>query len=369
MRLTADVVPYHLSYLLSLTSLPCLPVSSSGDSKSRILLQGHLCKTRVIPTSHAAPLVTSVNCFTNKTRLCLPRKLGCCLPASFYQRLPRPSTFHHLYLFPCLHPLTFIKMVRVVNLGSSFSAGPGIPPQINAAAGRSGVNFAHLLSKDLNAQLTDLSVSGATLLNITETPQVSNGETFPPQIQGVPNDADIVLVLGGGNDMSYIGSLFMEHTWMMTAFSVLNRLKGVAAPAMPSPADEEEVVQRFGKVLDAVHAKAPQARVIVVEYLTLLGADTKALVDVPFNTERLEHHQGVAAKLQSATSKVVDSRKGWCERIPMAELSQGHGIGSAEPWVFGCTAMEQLTGKTWYHPNGEGMKAVAKALYEHINKR
>jgi lysophospholipase L1-like esterase len=259
-------------------------------------------------------------------------------------------------------------MVRIVNLGSSFSAGPGIPPQVNIAAGRSGANFANLLAKELNAELTDLSVSGATLLNITETPQVANGQTFPPQIQGVPEDADIVLVLGGGNDMSYVGSLFMEHTWMMTAFSILNRLKGVSMPAMPAAADEDEVIRRFGKVLDAVNAKAPKARVIIVEYLTLLGLDTKPVIDVPFDAERLKYHQAVAMKLQSATSKAVDSRSNWCERVPIAELSQGHGIGSAEPWVFGCTAMEQLTGKTWYHPNGEGMKAVAKILHEHINK-
>ncbi|CAD0085502.1 unnamed protein product [Aureobasidium vineae] len=259
-------------------------------------------------------------------------------------------------------------MVRIVNLGSSFSAGPGIPPQVNTAAGRSGANFAHLLARRLNADLTDLSVSAATLLNIIDTPQVAGGQTFQPQIQGVPEDADIVLVLGGGNDMSYVGGLFMEHTWMMTAFSLMNRLKGVSSPEMPSPADEDEVIRRYGKVLDAIHAKAPRVRVMVVEYLTLLGPDTKPGIDVPFDAERLKHHQAVAKKLQGATSKVVESRSEWCELIPMAEPSKYHAIGSAEPWVFGCTAMEQLTGKTWYHPNGEGMKAVADVLYEHINK-
>jgi lysophospholipase L1-like esterase len=259
-------------------------------------------------------------------------------------------------------------MVRIVNLGSSFSAGPGIQPQVNIAAARSGNNYAHILAKQLNAELTDLSVSGATLLNITETSQIANGQTFPPQIQGVAEDADIVLVLGGGNDMSYIGGLFMEHTWMMTAFSLINRLKGTAMPAMPSAANEDEVIARFGKVLDAVHAKAPKARVIVVEYLTLLGPDTKPGVDVIFNAERLKHHQAVASKLQSVTSRVVDSRSQWCERIPMAELSQGHGIGSAEPWVFGGSLMDLVARKAGYHPNGEGMEAVAKVLSEHIKK-
>lgn len=259
-------------------------------------------------------------------------------------------------------------MVKIANLGSSFSAGPGIPPQINTAASRSGANFAHLLAERLDADLTDLSVSGATLLNIIDTPQVANGQTFQPQIQGVPEDADIVLVLGGGNDMFYAGGLFMEHSWLVTAMSLVNRIKGAAPLEMPKPADEEEVVRRFGKVLDAVHAKAPKARVIVIEYLTLLGPDVKPGVDVPFDAERLKHHQAIAAKLQNATSEAVESRSDWCERVPMAELSRSHGIGSAEPWVCGCTAMEKLTGKTWYHPNAQGMKAVAEVLYERVKK-
>ncbi|KAI5240665.1 SGNH hydrolase [Aureobasidium subglaciale] len=259
-------------------------------------------------------------------------------------------------------------MVKIVNLGSSFSAGPGIAPQINKAASRSGANYAHLLAERLNADLTDLSVSGCTLLNITESPQVAGGQTFAPQIEGVPEDADIVLILGGGNDMSYIGGLFMEHTWLISAYSLMSRLKGTPLPDMSRPADEEEVIKRYGKALDAIHAKAPKARVIVVEYLSLLGPDTKPITDVPFDAERLKHHQAVATRLQRATSKSVESRAEWCELVPMAELSQGHAIGSKEPWVFGCTAMEQLTGRTWYHPNDEGMKAVAKVLYERIAK-
>jgi hypothetical protein len=64
------------------------------------------------------------------------------------------------------------KKLRIASLGSSFAAGPEIPPQIEPlAAMRSGQNYPHLLAQRLNAELTDLSVSGATLLNITVEPQ------------------------------------------------------------------------------------------------------------------------------------------------------------------------------------------------------
>lgn len=258
-------------------------------------------------------------------------------------------------------------MVKMVNLGSSFAAGPGIKPQINTAAARSGANYAHLLADRLNADLVDLSVSGATLLNIINTPQVANGNTFPPQIEGVPRDADIILVLGGGNDMAYIGGLFLEHTWLMGAVGLIGRIKGSPALAQPEAADEDEVIKRFGETLDALHAKAPNARVIVVEYLTLLGDDVKAGVNVPFDVERLEYHRAKATQLQRATRAVVDKRPDWCELVKTSDMSKSHGIGSTEPWVYSNTAFEMVTGRTWYHPNAEGHRAVAQALYERIN--
>lgn len=77
----------------------------------------------------------------------------------------------------------------IASLGSSFAAGPGIAPVIDAKAGRSGANYACLLFTRLgdNAALTDLSVSGATPRNILNEPQVVDKHTtFAPQIEGPP---------------------------------------------------------------------------------------------------------------------------------------------------------------------------------------
>ncbi|KAK4972937.1 hypothetical protein LTR42_006231 [Elasticomyces elasticus] len=61
--------------------------------------------------------------------------------------------------------------LHFVALGSSFAAGPGIEPIINKAAMRSGRNHAHRLAEKLDAELTNLTASGATLLNVLDTPQ------------------------------------------------------------------------------------------------------------------------------------------------------------------------------------------------------
>ncbi|GAB7333576.1 hypothetical protein MBLNU13_g05148t1 [Cladosporium sp. NU13] len=94
--------------------------------------------------------------------------------------------------------------MHIAALGSSFAAGPSIPPQINAAARRSGANYPSLLASALSAKLTDLSSSGATLLNILSEPQQTLLATLPPQIDGLPEDVDVVTITAGGNDMGAV---------------------------------------------------------------------------------------------------------------------------------------------------------------------
>jgi hypothetical protein len=134
------------------------------------------------------------------------------------------------------------KKLRIASLGSSFAAGPDIPPQIEPlAAMRSGQNYPHLLAQRLNAELTDLSVSGATLLNITVEPQSAplSEQVFPPQISNIPKDADIITVTAGGNDLNYIGGMISD---------------ACGAPMqLPEPLTLDKLAQRFGGVLDELH--------------------------------------------------------------------------------------------------------------------
>ena len=102
------------------------------------------------------------------------------------------------------------KKLKIASLGSSFAAGPGIPPQIQPLhAGRSGRNYPHLLAQQLDAELTDLTVSGSTLLDITVNQRIDplTGGFFPTQLSNLPEDADIITITAGGNDINYIGAL------------------------------------------------------------------------------------------------------------------------------------------------------------------
>lgn len=255
--------------------------------------------------------------------------------------------------------------LHIVNLGSSFAAGPSISPQVDKHALRSGANYAHIIADTLGAKLTDLSVSGATLSNLLDEPQVTLRHTFPPQIQELPSDADVVLVLGGGNDVGYIGGLFVDSFrsyWIInTVLKLRDWIWGSQSTEEPPILTTEGLAERYGVVLDAIHARVPSAAVFVVEYLTVVGPDVKPGIDVPFDEKKLEHHKDMAEVVRIAAIKAVQGRESWCKRILIAEPSLHHGVGSVRPWVSGW-GLKLLYSTGAYHPNAEGMEAVADII-------
>lgn len=255
--------------------------------------------------------------------------------------------------------------LRIANLGSSFAAGPSIPPVADKYARRSGANFACLVSSRVGAHLTDLTVSGATLLNLTTDPQECDGHVFAPQIQNLPTDTDVVLVLGGGNDIGYIGGIFEDTLNASWLGALAMRLSGTGgAPVQASRLDVDGLADRFGGVLDAIHEKAPRAQVLVVEYVAVLGPDTRPGRDVAFGADRVAHHRAVCEELLQATAKAVEGREKWCHVVSVDKPSRAHAIGcSKTPWVSGFTWKLFYAGGA-YHPRAEGMKAVAEIVYK-----
>ncbi|KAK7974500.1 hypothetical protein PG989_016348 [Apiospora arundinis] len=257
------------------------------------------------------------------------------------------------------------KITHIASLGSSYAAGPGIPPQRNQAAGRSGNNYAALLQRRLSGAkinnnqkvaLTDLSVSGATLLNLISEPQDTGLKVFAPQVDGVPDSADLVLVLGGGNDIDYIGGL------MRDAMELPADIFG----AMTSPLNSADALaRRYGRVLDAVHHAAPKAVVLVVEYLTLLGSDFVPGVHAPFGEARARYHRQRAEMLNNGTRAARAGREGWCHLVQVSDHTGNHGIGAAEPWVTDYLGVSDVT-HVPYHPNAAGMKGVEEIIYRKL---
>jgi lysophospholipase L1-like esterase len=249
----------------------------------------------------------------------------------------------------------------IAALGSSFAAGPGIEPVADLAAMRSEKNYAHQLAERLGARLVDLTVSGATTANILDTPQqVAEGTVFPPQVDGVPADADVVTITAGGNDLQFAGSmLYAAWSRLEPDSPIVSMLEAMLPDGIPLPGEDavEEATRGLVQVVEKTHAKAPRARVFLVDYLTVL--DDASHRAAPFSAEEL----GQLLLIQTAVGQVfrdAGNRTG-AELILASSLSVGHALGSPEPWVQPFHQVLEQTGGS-FHPNEAGMTAIAAEL-------
>jgi lysophospholipase L1-like esterase len=260
-----------------------------------------------------------------------------------------------------------MRVQHLAALGSSFAAGPGIPPIVDRRAGRSGRNYAHLLAEHLGARLTDLTVSGATTATILETPQRALLKRFPPQLSGLPVDADLVTITAGGNDLGYIGGMTGAawSGWLRAHAQASTRRRGpVGGGPVPSPADADvrRATDGLTRIVDGVRARAPRARVLLVDYLTVLGPATRPSEQAPFEPAAIDAFRATGERLASAFAAAAD-RTG-ADLVRASAVSVDHAVGSPEPWVNGFQV--GFRSPSPFHPNAAGMRAVAEELYRHL---
>lgn len=250
---------------------------------------------------------------------------------------------------------------RIAALGSSFAAGPGIDPVADPAAMRSERNYAHQLAALVGADLVDLTVSGATTANVLDTPQQTvEGATFPPQLEGVPADADVVTITVGGNDLQFAAAL-LYTAWRRTDpdSPIVPMLGAMFGNGIARPTDEavESTASGLVRVVERVRDRAPGARILLVDYLTVLD-DASAPATI-FTEQEIDTFRAI----QTAIGKVFEdaaARTG-VELIRASSLGADHALGSPEPWVQPFYPVLAQTGGS-FHPNEAGMTAIASEL-------
>ncbi|MEU4215113.1 ricin-type beta-trefoil lectin domain protein [Actinoplanes sp. NPDC026623] len=237
-----------------------------------------------------------------------------------------------------------------VAIGSSFAAGPGIPPTqpggSAAACSRSADNYPSVVAREIGANLTDVTCSGATTANVLTAGQ--SGQ--PPQIRAVTAGTDVVTVTIGGNDVDYLGSL--------GAYTCQNDGGSNCASVDRGAIDQTFTVLagRIENVVDAVHNAAPAARVYLVTYFTIMP-DAAGCAGVPLTADQLAYERSIAARLASATSAAASSAGATV--VDLAAASRAHDACSIDPWV---ESGHPPPGRSQYHPNEAGMRAAAATV-------
>jgi lysophospholipase L1-like esterase len=245
---------------------------------------------------------------------------------------------------------------RYVALGSSMAAGPGIRPRAPGApwgSGRSARNYAHLVAERLNLDLVDVTFSGATTANVLAERQ----RGAPPQIDALDGSEVLVTITIGGNDVGYVP--------LLMAAALASRVRPARLlPPIGALLDRDAREQALGQVGDSLRAvgaamrrRAPQARVVFVDYLTLLPPDGASAAPLSAADADLGRH--VAGRLEECTAAAAAATG--CDLVRAAAASRDHHPWSNDPWTVGA-AWPLPWRPAPFHPNAAGMRGVADLI-------
>lgn len=248
---------------------------------------------------------------------------------------------------------------KYVAMGSSFAAGPGVPSYYETPptpCARSTGNYAHLLASRHGLALTDVSCSGATTEHLTGRRGLPDGPSLPPQLDALTPDTRLVTITIGGNDIGYIGRLSAAGCDMLAAQS-WDKEKCPRLP-MPDEAAYAALALRMDTIAKEVRRRSPEARLVFVDYLTILPATGDCEAAGLFDFDAKDSRE-VARRLAAITAKAAADNG--ADVLKASDLSVGHDACAAEPWMNGYPIWDKSGAAPW-HPNARGMAAVADAL-------
>jgi lysophospholipase L1-like esterase len=249
-----------------------------------------------------------------------------------------------------------------VGLGDSAASGPLIPNQIPAPLGcwRSDRNFAHLVAQTLAVSLKDVSCSGARTDHMDNPQDVFLGPN-PPQLDALVDDTRMVTLQIGGNDIGF-GGIVDACT---TASPFGHPCRDRYAPNWPGGPDElaariVAAAPKVAAVIQAIHARAADARVYLVGYAAILPHTgygcwprvALAWEDVPYLRAV---HEALNAMLREQAAA------NGATYVDSYSASVGHDAcrSSSVRWVEPTVPTNPAAP---LHPNARGMRGIASVV-------
>jgi lysophospholipase L1-like esterase len=249
---------------------------------------------------------------------------------------------------------------RYVAMGSSFAAGPGIPHRVEGSprpAGRSTGNYAHLVARRLGLDLVDVTFSGATTKEF-----VTGSASRPAQLDAVTEQTRLVTLTGGGNDVGFAPRILLS-----SLPSPLRELPAIRRQ-LTSFADPQLTEERFTQLREnllqlaaKVRQRAPRSLLLFVEYLSVLPPDASWPTGL-LPADVAEWGRGIARRLSGTTQQAA--AEAGAIFVPAGAMSASHHAWSADPWTRRFHL--SLHNGAPYHPNAQGMAAVANLVVESL---
>ena len=248
-----------------------------------------------------------------------------------------------------------------VAIGDSYTAAPLVPPtDTSTICLRSERNYPALLAEAMpGTELTDVSCSGARTDNTT-SPQTGMGGSVPPQFDALDEDTDLVTIGLGGNDDGLFATLLGTCTKLAAD-------DPQGAPCTPVLRDRAESTlsgtrARVADVVEGVHDRAPDARIVVVGYPQIVPA-SGTCPDLPLAAGDYAFAREVNEGLARAVRLAADDAG--AEYVDLWAPSADHDICAAEPWINGRVTSAAVA--LAYHPMAIEQQQVAELLFDRLS--
>jgi lysophospholipase L1-like esterase len=252
-----------------------------------------------------------------------------------------------------------------VSLGDSYTAAPLVPnPTGNPIlCGRSTNNYPSDVSRVLSpTSFTDASCSSATTVDMTQSQSLEGGlQTAPPQFNALKASDALVTVGIGGNDAGLI-SVAEECAKLdiIRPFGTACKNHYVSGGSDPNVAAINATGPKVATVIQGIHARAPQAEVMVVGYpdgLPTNGSGCWPLV--PISAGDVTYFNSLETSLNTVLRNTASANA--AKYVDTFTSSIGHDAckGSGTAWVNGIVPTSAAFP---LHPNQVGEQNMANQV-------
>ena len=249
------------------------------------------------------------------------------------------------------------RQTRYVALGDSFAASPltGLPASKPLGCGRTQNSYPRQVAATLHVdEFVDASCGGATTDDFWR-PQVVVGGSNIPQLDAITPDTTLVTVGIGGNDAGLIGWIgWCARLNLVESSCVDQYMPGDIDPLTRRIA---RIAPRINRILEAVHERAPGARILVVGYPTVIPAKgSGCFPQLPISQADVNYLRGIQAYLNSTLEFVAKYRGE--TYVDTYTTSEDHDVCQmlGVKWIEGLVPDSPAA---TLHPNAMGQHAMA----------
>jgi lysophospholipase L1-like esterase len=217
--------------------------------------------------------------------------------------------------------------------GDSFAAGVGARNYLDASCYRSASSYPKLLDADANVRLVAFAAcSGA-----------STATVIAAQVPAIPTTSKRVSLTVGGNDIGFAD--IMQSCFVLQSSICESRI--VSGETLVA---NGTLATNVATAVQAIRARAPEARVIVTGYPLL------------FNEPNAKYQW--AARVNQGTVLLNDAIEATALAngavfVDVEAAFAGHGVGSASPWINDWSWLRTTDG---FHPTATGYSAYASEV-------